>query len=127
MEIAFGLGADFDPSRGAIAVRGTLYRALVSAVQQRADLESTDQAIGNRDVLAGPRRAESVRSFENDGIVVRALTLEFEMRTLRQESTSIPSRLVSIMMLSIVKLSTPVARIPKWPPVAIEISRSVTL
>ena len=32
------------------------------------------------------------------------------MRTWRQESTSIPSRLVSILILSMVRLSTPVAR-----------------
>ena len=40
-------------------------------------------------------------------------TLEFEMRTLRQESTSRPSRLVSTITLSIVRLSTPVASMPK--------------
>ena len=30
--------------------------------------------------------------------------------------TSMPSRLVSIFRLSMVRLSTPVARMPKWPP-----------
>ena len=37
-----------------------------------------------------------------------------------------PSRLVSMVRLSIVRLSTPVARIPKCPPFRIEKSRSVT-
>ena len=54
-------------------------------------------------------------------------TLQFEMRTLRQQSTSMPSRLVSIFRLSMVRLSTPVARMPKWPPCKIEMSRRVTL
>src|SRR5581483_9762149 len=53
-------------------------------------------------------------------------TPQFEIRTLRQQSTSIPSRLVSIFRLSIVRLSTPVARIPKCPPCKIEKSRSST-
>jgi hypothetical protein len=55
------------------------------------------------------------------------LTLVLEMRTLRQESISMPSRLVSIFRLSMVRLSTPVARMPKWPPLRMEKSRSVTL
>ena len=55
------------------------------------------------------------------------LTLVFETRTLRQQSMSIPSRLVSIFRLSMVKLSTPVARMAKCPPCRIEKSRSVTL
>ena len=55
------------------------------------------------------------------------LTLVFEMRTLRQLSMSMPSRLVSILMLSMVRLSTPVTRMPKWPPFEIETSRMVTL
>jgi len=40
-----------------------------------------------------------------------ALTLVFEILTLRQASISIPSRLVSILTLSMVRLSTPVTRI----------------
>src|SRR5579863_9606861 len=55
------------------------------------------------------------------------LTLQFEMRTFLQQSTSMPSRLVSIFRLSMVRLSTPVARIAKCPPCTIEKSRSVTL
>src|ERR1700688_3849728 len=55
------------------------------------------------------------------------LTLQFEMRTLRQQSTSMPSRLVSIFRLSMVRLSTPVARIAKCPPCKIEKSRNVRL
>ncbi len=43
------------------------------------------------------------------------LTLQLETRTLRQQSISIPSRSVSIFRLSMVRLSTPVARMPKWP------------
>src|SRR5205807_2711089 len=54
-------------------------------------------------------------------------TLQFETRTFRQQSISMPSRFVSIFTLSIVRLSTPVARIPKCPPDNIEISRIVTL
>src|SRR5216684_2115820 len=54
-------------------------------------------------------------------------TLQFEMRTLRQQSTSIASRLVSIFRLSMVRLSTPVARMAKCPPCRIEMSRRVTL
>ena len=52
------------------------------------------------------------------------LTLQLETRTLRQQSMSMPSRLVSIFRLSMVRLSTPVARMPKWPPCRIEKSRS---
>src|SRR5438477_1564035 len=55
------------------------------------------------------------------------LTLQFEMRTLRQQSTSIASRLVSIFRLSMVRLSTPVARMAKCPPCKMDISRRVTL
>src|SRR5690242_15442857 len=43
-------------------------------------------------------------------------TEQFEIRTLLQESTSIPSRFVSIVIPSTITLSHPVARIPKWPP-----------
>ena len=38
-----------------------------------------------------------------------------------------PSRFVSILTLSTVRLSTPVARIAKWPPCLIVMSRMVTL
>src|ERR1039457_6153269 len=55
------------------------------------------------------------------------LTLVLEILTLRQESISIPSRLVSILRLSMVRLSTPVTRIPKCPAVKTEKSRRVTL
>jgi hypothetical protein len=55
------------------------------------------------------------------------LTVQFETRTWRQQSRSMPSRLVSTRTLSIVRLSTPVARIAKWPPWRIEMSRMVTL
>src|SRR5262245_65425757 len=55
------------------------------------------------------------------------LILQFETRTLRQQSMFIPSRLVSIFKLSMVRLSTPVARIPKCPACRIEKSRNVTL
>ena len=41
------------------------------------------------------------------------LILQLETWTFRQQSMSIPSRLVSIFRLSIVKLSTPVARMAK--------------
>ena len=54
-------------------------------------------------------------------------TLQLETRTLRQQSMSMPSRLVSIFRLSMVRLSTPVARMPKWPPCRIEKSRRRTL
>src|SRR3984957_5123969 len=54
-------------------------------------------------------------------------TEQLETLTLRQQSMSMPSRLVSIFRLSIVKLSTPVASTPKCPPFRIEKSRSVTL
>jgi hypothetical protein len=56
-----------------------------------------------------------------------AFTCAFEMRTLRQASTSMPSRFVSIVRLSIVALSTPVSRIAMWPPRWIVKSRSSTL
>src|SRR5436190_23245001 len=55
------------------------------------------------------------------------LTVQFEMRTFLHASTSMPSRLVSILRLSIVRLSTPVARIAKCPPCRIVISRRFTL
>src|SRR5437868_1980856 len=54
-------------------------------------------------------------------------TQQLEIRTLRQQSASMASRLVSIVRLSIVRLSTPVARIAKCPPCKIEMSRNVTL
>ena len=54
-------------------------------------------------------------------------TVAFEMRTFWQASTSMPSRFVSILMLSIVKLSTPVARIANQPPCRIDTSRMITL
>src|SRR2546423_1803730 len=44
------------------------------------------------------------------------LTVQLDMRTLRQQSMSTPSRLVSIFNPSSVQLSTPVARMPKCPP-----------
>src|SRR4051812_10092387 len=56
-----------------------------------------------------------------------ALTLQFDTRTLRHESMSKPSRLVSTRRLSIVKLSMPVASTPNHPPCRMEKSRSVTL
>ena len=55
------------------------------------------------------------------------LTVQLETRTFLQQSMSMPSRLVSIFRLSIVKLSTPVARMPKWPPWKIVKSRRMTL
>ena len=44
------------------------------------------------------------------------LTVQFDTRTFWQQSKSMPSRFVSILRLSSVQLSTPVARMPKWPP-----------
>jgi hypothetical protein len=56
-----------------------------------------------------------------------AFTLMLETLTLRQASKSSPSRLVSILTLSTVILSTPVARIAQLPPQRREKSRRVTL
>ena len=55
------------------------------------------------------------------------LTLQLEMRTLRQASMSMPSRLVSIFKLSMVRLSTPVARIANQPPCRMVRSLMLTL
>ena len=55
------------------------------------------------------------------------LIVQLLMRTLRQQSMSMPSRSVSIFTLSIVRLSTPVARIAKCPPLRIVTSRMITL
>ena len=55
------------------------------------------------------------------------LTVQLETRTLRQQSMSMPSRLVSILRLSMVKLSTPVARMPNRPPWRMEKSLRMTL
>jgi hypothetical protein len=44
------------------------------------------------------------------------LTVQLATRTFWQQSKSMPSRFVSIFRPSHVQLSTPVARIPKWPP-----------
>ena len=52
------------------------------------------------------------------------LTVQLETRTLRQQSMSMPSRSVSILRLSMVRLSTPVSSMPKWPPLRMEKSRS---
>jgi hypothetical protein len=53
--------------------------------------------------------------------------VQLVMRTLRQQSMSMQSRSVSILRLSMVRLSTPVPRIPNQPPWRMEISRSRTL
>jgi hypothetical protein len=53
-------------------------------------------------------------------------TNEFEILTFRQASISRPSRFVSILRLSIVRLSTPVASNAKWPPCETVKSLSVT-
>src|ERR1700683_524329 len=55
------------------------------------------------------------------------LIVQFETRTLRQQSTSMPSRWVSIFRLSAVRFETPVARIAKCPPCRMEKSRRGTL
>ena len=55
------------------------------------------------------------------------LTVQLETRTLRQQSMSMPSRLVSILRLSMVRLSTPVARMPNHPPCRMEKSLRMTL
>ena len=44
------------------------------------------------------------------------LIRQLETIVLRQQSMSMPSRWVSIVTLSTVKLSQPVARMAKWPP-----------
>src|ERR1035438_6393839 len=54
-------------------------------------------------------------------------TVQLETRTFWQQSISIPSRSVSILRLSMVRLSTPVSSSAKWPPLSIEKSRNVTL
>ena len=54
-------------------------------------------------------------------------TVQFETRTLRQQSMSMPSRLVSIFKLSMVRLSTPVARMANHPAASMEKSRRITL
>ena len=53
-------------------------------------------------------------------------TVQFDTRTLRQQSMSMPSRMVSMSRLSIVRLSTPVASTPNHPPSRILKSRSST-
>src|SRR5436305_4447463 len=55
------------------------------------------------------------------------LIVEFEIRTFLQQSTLMPSRLVSITTLSMRKLSTPVGRMPKCPPLRIVMSLISTL
>jgi hypothetical protein len=55
------------------------------------------------------------------------LTVVLEIRTFLQQSTLIPSRLVSITRPSMRKLSTPVGRMQKWPPLSIVMSRMATL
>src|ERR1051326_3543102 len=53
------------------------------------------------------------------------LIRQFETVVLRQQSISIPSRSVSIVTLSTVRPSQPVARIAKWPPLRIVKSRKI--
>jgi hypothetical protein len=55
-EVAFGFGADLDAARGAVAVGRLLHGAFVGGVEQRADVETADQAVGDGDVLAGRAR-----------------------------------------------------------------------
>jgi hypothetical protein len=73
---------------------------------------------------AAPSAKELLRTMASS---FGAFTDVFEMRTLRHTSMSIPSRFVSIVRLSIVRLSTPVARIAMWPPRRMVKSRSSTL
>src|SRR5690348_10045779 len=54
------------------------------------------------------------------------LTVQSDIRTFWQQSISMPSRLVSILTLSIVMLSVPVAKIPNHPPCLMEISLMIT-
>src|SRR5579859_4843380 len=55
------------------------------------------------------------------------LTVQLETRTFLQQSISNPSLSVSTFILSIVRLSTPVARMAKCPPCRTETSRILTL
>ena len=53
--------------------------------------------------------------------------MQFDTRTFLQQSMSMPSRSVSILRLSMVRLSTPVSKRPKWPPFKMEKSLKITL
>ena len=55
------------PSRSGARFHG----ALVSAVQQRADVVAAHQAVGDGDVFGGARVAQRVAALEHDGVVVR--------------------------------------------------------
>src|SRR5678815_3655211 len=55
------------------------------------------------------------------------LTVQLETRTFLQQSISNPSRLVSTFKLSMVRLSTPVAKRANHPPCRIEKSLRMTL
>ena len=103
--------------------------ALEGAVEQRAVVVGPGHiAVRNRDVLSGARVAQRVANSSGQMASSNGeLTVQFETCTLRQQSMSMPSRLVSICSLSISRLSTPVSSIAKCPPASIEKSRKVTL
>src|SRR5579884_1116321 len=89
---------------------------LERAVKHGAELKTT-----------GHVTVDDGQIFRRTRITQRELTVMLERRTLWQQSTSIPSRSVSKITLSTVRLSTPVARTQKWPPFNTEMSRIVTL
>jgi hypothetical protein len=59
-EIAFRFRADLDAPGGAVAVGRLFERSLVSAVHQRADVETADQTVGDGDILRGARQSQRV-------------------------------------------------------------------
>ena len=68
----FGFGADLDPAGGAVALRAAGRTALIAAVQKAAVLKSADLAVGDGQVLAGPRETQRVRAFDDDARRPRA-------------------------------------------------------
>ena len=69
-EVSFRFRADLDAPGRAVAVGCLFDGALVSAVQERADIVPADQTVGDGDVFRRAREAQRVRTLEDDRVVV---------------------------------------------------------
>src|SRR6266508_6394367 len=71
LEAAVRLCTQLDAAGRAVTIRGLLNVAFVSAVQERSDVITTDEAVRDGDVLRCARETESIGTLKHDRIVVR--------------------------------------------------------